>query len=255
MEIRAIHKIPPHGRRTAQRTAARAALTKVLWDAHGNRRLPGNAQLKRAIDACHRGDVWWVCEMNDHAPIYLLPTREWIRALAAYIETLHVRTVLEVAAGDGFLSRCLGAQCPQLRITATDDGSWEKAKARMTARERRDYADYDVRGLVLGDNVQRLSAQRAVQRYRPDLVIISWAPPGQLVKRVLRGPCKYVLDFGTEGDECGSGPRLWRSAYDFVEGPVEKLAWCRLDERSSEPRHTRATVYYGGRHPETRKRK
>ena len=196
-----------NGRITARRAAARAALAKVLWDARGHRRLPGNARLKRAIDACVRGDVWWVCEMNGIAPIYLLPTREWIRALAKYIDSLRVRTVLEVAAGDGFLSRCLAAQCPRLRIIATDDGSWEKANARMTTRERRTYAGHDVRGLALGNNVQRLTAQRAVQQYRPDLVLISWAPPGRLVERVIRGPCKYVLDFGTEGNECGGTRR------------------------------------------------
>ncbi len=192
--------------------------------------------------------------MNEAGPIYLLPTREWVSALATYVDGLGVRTVLEVAAGDGFLSRCLAAKCPQLRIVATDDGSWEKAKARMTTRERRDYAGVDVRGLALGNNVKKVSAQRAVQRYRPDLVIVSWAPPGQLVRRVMRGPCKYVLDVGTEGDECGGGPALWRSAQDFVEGPVEQLAWCRLDERSAEQRRTRVTLYHGARHPEVRKR-
>jgi hypothetical protein len=237
---------------SARRAAARGALVKALWDAHGVRRLPSNAQLRRAIDGCDRGDVWWVCEMNPTAPIYLLPTREWIRALAKYIEGLGVRSVLEVAAGDGFLSRCLAAQAPKLKVIATDDGSWEKAKARMSARERRAYAHLDVPGLVLGSNVKRLSAQRAVQRYRPDLVLISWAPPGTLVQRVIRGPCKYVLDFGTEGNECGGGPPLWRLAQELVEGPLEKLAWCRLDERSTEPKHTRVTLYHGARHRASR---
>lgn len=234
---------------TPKRAAARAALTKILWDARGNRRLPSNAALKRAIDGCTRGDVWWVCEMNAVAPVYLLPTREWIRALAKYIDGLKVRTVLEVAAGDGFLSRCLAAERPKLRVIATDDGSWEKAQARMNARERREHAKGDVKGLALGANVQRFSAQRAVERFRPDLVLVSWAPPGALVERVMRGPCKYVLDFATEGNDCGKGPALWRHAQDFVDGPLEDLAWCRLDERSGEPRHTRITLYPGARHP------
>jgi hypothetical protein len=242
-------------RNKSRRAAAAEALTKVLWDARGGRRLPGNTRLQRAIDACARGDVWSICELNDTGPIYLLPTREWIRALAKYIDTLRVRTVLEVAAGDGFLSRCLAVERPKLRVIATDDGSWERANARMNARERHVYAGRAVPGLALGNNVQRLTAQRAVQRYRPDLVLVSWAPPGRLVERAIRGPCKYVLDIGAEGDECGSGPRLWRSAQDFVEGPVEELAWCRLDERSSEPRRTRVTLYYGARHPAVRKRR
>ena len=47
----------------------------------------------------------------------------------------------------------------------------------------------------------------------------------------------------------GKGPVLWRHAQDFVDGPLEDLAWCRLDERSDEPRHTRITLYPGARHP------
>lgn len=231
------------GRDTRQRAAAREALARVLWDAHGHRRLPQQWRLCRALDACDRRDIWWVCEMNGVGPIYLLPTREWVRALATYLDRLRVRTVLEVGAGDGFLSRCLATARPRLRVVATDDGSWEKATARMSRAERRTYSGLPVRGLTLGANVRRMKAQQAVQRYRPDLVLVSWAPPGSLVERLLRTRCKYVLEIGSEGDVCGSGPRTWRWATDMVEGPLEDLALCRLDERCAERRHTRVTLY------------
>lgn len=240
---------------SSARKAAREALTKVLWDKHGKRRLPGNNQLENAINACKRGDVWEVCELNPFAPIYLLPTREWIRALAEYVDTLGVKTVLEVAAGDGFLSRCLAAQRPKLRVIATDDASWVKPQARMSDADRVEFAGHDIRGLALGDNVEKLSAQRSVEKYKPDLVLVSWAPPGRLVQRALLGPCKYVLDFGTDGDVCGSGPTLWRKALELVDGPVEQLAWCRLDERSDEPPRTRITLYAGARYAKPRKKK
>ena len=47
--------------------------------------------------------------------MYLLPTREWVDALAAYVRALSPRRVLEVGAGDGFLSACLAAAVPEVR--------------------------------------------------------------------------------------------------------------------------------------------
>jgi len=82
---------------------------KVLWGPRGARRLPTERELVRAMTACDPRDVWWVCEMSSAGPVYLLPTREWVRELAKYLRTLGAARVLEVAAGDGFLTRCLRA--------------------------------------------------------------------------------------------------------------------------------------------------
>jgi len=55
-------------------------------------------------------------------------------------------------------------------VIATDDGSWERAQARMSRAERRTYRDVPVQGLRHGTQVQRLNAVRAVARYVGDLL-------------------------------------------------------------------------------------
>jgi len=239
--------IPPPrglGRDTARRREAREALARVIWDPRGQRRLPSERALAAAMSACDRRDVWWVCEASSAGPVYLLPTREWIRALARVIDGLDVKSVLEIAAGDGFLSSCLGRERPKLVVRATDDGSWSRPTARMTAQERETMSD--VHGIAMPSSVLRQAASTAVRAMRPDLVLVSWAPPGLLVERAIRGPTRYVLDIGVDGDVCGNGERTWRFEKDFLDGPIEARALCRLDARPLvEPRKTRVTLYYG----------
>ena len=238
------------GRDTVVRRAARAALASTLWDARGRRRLPAERALVAALEACDPRDVWWVCEMASVGPVYLLPTRPWVRALADFIDALGVTRVLEVAAGDGFLSRCLRAARPALTVVATDSGGWARPEARMREDERRTYRGVAVPGLAPGGDVERLSAARAVAKHRPELVVVSWAPPGTLVERVIRQPVRYVLDLGVDGDVCGNGTKTWRFQKELLDGPIESRALCRLDARPRDARHTRATLYYGGAHPE-----
>lgn len=234
------------GRDTPARRKGRARLARVLWQPDGARRLPSRRALRGAIVACDPRDVWWVCEMNDTGPVYFLPTREWIEALATYVDGLGVRRVLEVAAGDGFLARCLAAARPRLRVVASDSGSWDEAAARMSATERRAYRHVAVPPLRLGADVERLDALRAVRKHRPDLVIVSWPPPGTLVERLVRAPAKHILEIGTDGDVCGAGPRTWRLASEILSGPLEELACCRLDTKDSLE-HTAVTAYRGAR--------
>lgn len=241
--------VPPPvglGRDTSERRRARARLARVLWDSGGERRLPSRRALRTAITACDPRDVWWVCEMSDAGPVYFLPTREWVEALGEYVDGLGARSVLEVAAGDGFLARCLARARPRLRVIATDSGAWDRAPARMSAAERRAYRDVEVQGLRLGAGVERLEALRAVREYRPDLVIVSWPPPGTLVERLIRAPARYVLEIGADGDVCGAGPRTWRLASEILAGPLEDLGFCRLDARG-DLGHTTVTAYRGAR--------
>ncbi len=245
--------VPPpprsYGRDTVKRRAARAALAAVLWDETGARRLPREAALVAALQACDARDVWWVCEASSAGPVYLLPTREWIGALARLVDRLRARRVLEVAAGDGFLSSCLRRARPQLELFATDDGSWSTAAARMTRAERREHRDVAFAGIRAEAHVTKQGALAAVTRTRPDLVLISWAPPGTLVERLIRAPVPLVLDISVDGDVCGNGTRTWRFHKEMLEGAIEQRALCRLDARPSTARATRVTLYYGRTHP------
>lgn len=237
------------GRDTPKRRIAREALARVLWSASGQRRLPSFNELAAALSQCDARDVFWVCEMNSYGPVYLLPTREWVSALVRKLQALGVKRVLEVAAGDGFVSACLRRRNPSFEIHTTDDASWSDPKARMTRQEARELRDVDVPGLRLGEHVERREAVSAVRKYRPDLVLVSWAPPGTLVERVIRERLSYVLDIGVDGDVCGNGMKTWRYNKEFLEGAVENRALCRLDTGGEAPQ-TRVTLYYGRGHTE-----
>ena len=236
------------GRDSRARAAARAALADVLWGPRG-RRLPTERALVAAMEACDRRDVWWVCEASSAGPVYLLPTRPWVGHLARFIDETGARTVLEVGAGDGFLSACLARARPALRVIATDDASWRRAGARMSIEDRALYKGVPFAGITAAHPVERLGAAAAVERYRPDVVLVAWAPPGRMVERVIRAPSRLVLEIGAEGGVTGDDARTWRYEKDFIEGPLQDKAICRLDARPSEARATRVTLYYGRAHP------
>jgi hypothetical protein len=245
--------IPPPvglGRDTPKRRAARDALAAVVWKKNGERRLPTERALVDAIEACDPRDLWWVCEASSAGPVYLLPTREWVKQLARFVDETGAKRVLEVAAGDGFLSACLQSARPKLEVIATDDNSWTRPKARQSDDDARTYQAVDFSGIRPSSRVEKRKATAAVKAYEPDLVIVSWAPPGTLVDRVIQAPSSLVLDLSVEGDVCGNGMRTWRFSKDFLAGPLEDRALCRLDVRPSEARATRATLYYGKAHPE-----
>jgi hypothetical protein len=247
--------IPPRpspGRRTAvaagRGARARDALVRVLWDARGRRRLPRERELADAIAACAPGDLWWVCEANSAGPLYLLPTREWLTALARFVEQTGARRVLEIGAGDGFLSTILQRRCKGLAVRATDDFSWTKAERRMTSADRREFGATPFRGIQPLPIVEKRGAVATIKAWQPDLVIVSWAPPGTLVERAIRAPARLVLDLSVDGDVCGNGEKTWRFEKEFLDGPLEQRALCRLDEQPHAARATRATLYYGRRH-------
>ncbi|QLG89027.1 SAM-dependent methyltransferase [Chitinibacter bivalviorum] len=91
--------------------------------------------------------------------IWCFYSRELIAGLAQLIG--HRRTV-EIAAGDGTLSRFLAEQ--GVDITATDDYSWEKV-------------------VKYPESVQRLDAISALSRFQPKVVICSWPPSANHFER------------------------------------------------------------------------
>ena len=239
----------PSRRGGDRKIAARAALARALWAADGSRRVPLEHTLDAVLGGLRRGELDWICEFSPLGPLYLLPTSRWIRVLATSIRELGAKRVLEVAAGDGFLSRALREVAPDLHIIASDSGRWENPTARMTAEERRALAGRDVPGLALGDQVVRLEAREAIRKYRPDLVLASWLPPGRLLDQLIRSKVRHVLEIGAAGGVTAS-QWSWRFNHEFCEGPIEKLARCRLDARPGKELHTRVTLYFGAAHKE-----
>ena len=164
------------------------------------------------------------------------------------IPSLKAKRVLEVACGDGFLSEWIADALPGVDVTASDSLKWTRPEARMNAGDQRRFAGIPVPGIVPLPHVEKIDALSAVRRARPDLVIIAWPPPGDLVVQLLRAPCRYVLELSSDGDVCGSR-RAWGFHKEFLDGAIAQRALCRLDARPGRPRATRATLYYGARHP------
>jgi hypothetical protein len=235
------------GRRS--RREARARLARALWNARGERRLPGGAELDAALAGVSPDDLAWICEFSELGPLYFLPTRPFVAALARTLRELGARRVLEVGAGDGFLSRCLAARAPWLEVVATDSGAWQAPEARMSAKERREHAGTRVPGLALGHDVLKLSATRAIRRFAPDLVLGAWLVPGPLLDSLIRSRVRHVLDIGAGSGVTGD-LRSWRFTHEFLEGALPASARCRLDARPARTLHTRITLYHGRASPE-----
>jgi hypothetical protein len=200
--------------------------------------VPAVAAFDRAAHRMKRHELERLCEFNPWSPIYLIPTRPFLRALARKIRETGARRVVEVAAGDGFLSRELRRSAPDLEIIATDSGKWTKPEARMNARERRELRG--IKGLALGENVQKLEAIQAINTLHPDLVLASWLPPGPLLIKLIEAAPR-VLEIGA-GSGITGDIRAWRFDHDFCDD-LETLARCRLDDRPRAKLHTRITLY------------
>jgi hypothetical protein len=221
---------------------------RLLWTRAGARRLPRTAALDDAIGRLRRGELLRLCEFDRRGPLYFLPTREFVRALASRLRALGARRVLEVAAGDGFLSRELRKAVRGIEVIASDSGAWSDPRARMNSAERRALAGVPVPGVRLSPEVLRLDAVAAIRRHRPDLVLACWLPPGDLLERLIRAPVRHVLEIGAK-DGVTPGAWSWRYAHEFCE-ELEASARCRLDERPRRALHSRATLYCGRRHPD-----
>ena len=223
------------------RPQRRAAVARLLWDEHGERRVPSTAAFDRAVSALRRGELEHICELNPFGPIYFVPTPPFLRALARRIRSRGARRVLEVAAGDGHLTRPLSAHAPDLRVVASDSGKWEHPQARMSRRERRELQGTAVSGILLRPDVARLDVRAAIDRYRPDLVLACWLPPGPLLGRVLRASTCDVIEIGA-GSGITGDISCWRYEHEFCED-LDALGRCRLDERPARKLHTRVTLY------------
>jgi hypothetical protein len=86
--------------------------------------------------------------------IYCFYSRRLVKELAT---TIGDRKTLEIAAGDGTLSRFLTQE--GVDVTATDDHSWDHS-------------------IDFPENVKKQDAESALEEHQPQVVICSWPPAG-----------------------------------------------------------------------------
>lgn len=132
--------------------------------------------------------------------IYCFYSLELVKALAALVGG---RPALEIAAGDGTLSRFLAARGVDVR--ATDDHSWRHAVAYPA-------------------DVERLDAAEALRRHRPRAVLCSFPPPGNgFERRVFTTPGVELYVVVTTRHRFAAGD--WEAyerqgAFEWAEDPA-----------------------------------
>lgn len=134
--------------------------------------------------------------------IWCFYSRELIAGLAALIAG---RRTLEIAAGDGTLSRFLAATGTD--VTASDDYSWQGA------------VNYP-------ESVHRLDALAAVQRFQPQVVICCWPPSGNVFeKQLFRQRCveTYIV-IGSRSRFITGNWREYEAQTAFVWREVPELS-------------------------------
>ncbi|MBK9519870.1 MAG: SAM-dependent methyltransferase [Anaeromyxobacter sp.] len=134
--------------------------------------------------------------------IYCFYSRELVRALAALLAG---RPAVEIAAGDGTLSRFLRASGAD--VSASDDQSWRHA------------VSYPA-------DVERLDAAEALARHRPRAVLCSFPPPGNgFERRVFTTPSVELYVVVTTRHRFAAGDwQAYQAQRAFDWGPDEGLS-------------------------------
>jgi hypothetical protein len=130
------------------------AVAQRLLFRRGLERKPAPLATFRAIWPLLRGQRRLLMPLVQPRGIWCFYSRPLISRLAALVGD---RSCLEIAAGDGTLSRFLADA--GVRITATDDYSWSGS-------------------ITFPESVLRQDARTALRAHRPQVVICSWPPAG-----------------------------------------------------------------------------
>ncbi len=171
-------------------------------------------------------------------PVFEVFNRTHVNALAAYIVDSGWSRILEAGAGDGRLSRYLseaihrvfrrrrekGEHPRQIRIIATDNGSWN---------------------IETVFPVERLDLASALQKYDPELVIWSWMPIGDWTYLIRQHPSvkEYLLIGEAEGGECGNADTWNPALYEadgFTRHDLGEISRYQLARNDTDPAHSRS---------------
>jgi hypothetical protein len=130
--------------------------------------------------------------------------------LEKILKKLKPKLILEVGAGDGTLSKILNDR--GFNVIATDDYSWLFKKRYF--------------------KVNKISYKKALEKYKPDIVINSWMPLGTDWTKDFRKTksVKHYITIG-EVDACCGGDWTDRKTWPITRlDKVTKYALCRTDD-------------------------
>jgi len=133
--------------------------------------------------------------------IFQIFSREFIDELSKEIKKLKAKTIIEVGAGDGNLSRAL--QRKGVDSKPTDNYNWKK----------RGNINYP-------KDVEKIDFKKALKKYNPELVIICWEELGMpFTEEILKHPSvKWVIWIGEGlGGCCGNDSSLEKLNHTYIE--------------------------------------
>ena len=156
--------------------------------------------------------------------IFQFFSEEFIEHVVESIKKLNAHKIIEIGAGDGYLSLFLKER--GIDIIATDDYS-------------RPYIDRQ-------PHVEKLDHKSALEKYNPDLVVISWEEyKGTYSIDVLEYPSvKCLLWIGEEPGGCTGSKELWEFDCDDTEN---EYCFARTDSWNFDDHyltHTGVMVFY-----------
>lgn len=128
--------------------------------------------------------------------VYFFPSREWVSIWLRWLQKLQIRRVLEAGAGRGYLAAAL-----QPLLTA--------AGIAFKAIDRRE-GEF-VHHLPPHPIVQQGDVFSEVWRFRPQVVLYAWPPPGQSLAAICRCPfVRYLVVVGEKGGGCTGAASDWQ---------------------------------------------
>lgn len=147
---------------------------------------------------------------------WAIPTRGAIDEIVKFVGT---EKVLEIGAGRGLWAKLLKSQ--GVDITATDVG--DKGKYyKFTDEEYRNYTDVEI-----------MDAERAVKKYKPDILMLVWPPmtpmSGTALETFLRSGGKKVVFVGEDESGCTGDEKFFEILNKHYEQTVPEANIKRWD--------------------------
>jgi hypothetical protein len=158
--------------------------------------------------------------------VYFFPSREFVQVLMRYLKLLGVSRLLEVGAGRGYLTAALAplSAAAGISFRAVDRGEGEF-----------------VSGEPVYPGVEPGYALAALDRFRPEVALYAWPPPGQSVAPICQRPFLHYLIVIGEGGGGATGAREDWLTLPHRESPA--LSRYGRGRTGSQPH--RVTIFYG----------